>query len=740
MLFATLPLPTAYALAVAIATFSGVAFAFGFGRLQRLSRAASLILALAYLTSHPFITLVTGLSYVNGFSMLPGVLFAISGLARATSIRARIGWFVLGTAVLSVGLLAGFPQTVLYGGLLAAAFAIFLDVTARRWFVIPALFGMVVIAGLFALPQLLSTYDAARISVRAFTAYTAESSRIASPLAILSFVLPQGALANFPFTKPLALYIGALPLVLAIIGMTFRERTTRFFCWSFVFIALMALHLPIVSLINTHLPILSHISNVNRWPLIGSFAFAYLAGSGFDRWRVTGRGWYDERRGRMVLRLFALVSLFTVAGMLLVWMSVFFLTTHPAFQGVLLDRLIAHRSLRFPLEHYRAVFSDMFNGLAAALSFRNVGFWLLVLMVPAAYGVLVVGRRSFFASRMTGIVLGITALNVLLVQSVSLGDLVSRRIIEEDPLVIRAIKSREPDPHAYRIFPLLVGDGIFHTVAGRQLKRADLAEIDREALSLNANVLFGVDSATGDEVLRTIRQNLLFETVINPFNLHAFDLEAARRGGRLDQIFNAEVLRPVTVEEKMRDFNSRLALVSMMNAKYVISLFPIPHSPLREIHLGNNPYLGAPIHVYENPQALPRLYLARQPIFWEKSERELLLAMAATVDFKEQTYLECAECAAADATRGAGTVEVLHYGNGEIAATVRGSGGWLVFSETHMPGWAARVDGASAPLVTANYIYQAVRVPPGDHRVDFVYRGSWERLKERIYETVAEKT
>jgi len=47
---------------------------------------------------------------------------------------------------------------------------------------------------------------------------------------------------------------------------------------------------------------------------------------------------------------------------------------------------------------------------------------------------------------------------------------------------------------------------------------------------------------------------------------------------------------------------------------------------------------------------------------------------------------------------------------------------WLLFTEAHYPGWTARVNGAPAPIERANDVFQAVRVPTGEHTVEFLFR------------------
>ncbi len=48
--------------------------------------------------------------------------------------------------------------------------------------------------------------------------------------------------------------------------------------------------------------------------------------------------------------------------------------------------------------------------------------------------------------------------------------------------------------------------------------------------------------------------------------------------------------------------------------------------------------------------------------------------------------------------------------------------GWLVLADTWYPGWQVRLDGDQGELLRANYLFQAVHVPAGQHTVDLIYQ------------------
>jgi len=57
-----------------------------------------------------------------------------------------------------------------------------------------------------------------------------------------------------------------------------------------------------------------------------------------------------------------------------------------------------------------------------------------------------------------------------------------------------------------------------------------------------------------------------------------------------------------------------------------------------------------------------------------------------------------------------------------VEAGAEAGGGYLVVLDSHSPDWQVSVDGHRGDLILANGLFRAVRLPPGRHVVEFVYR------------------
>lgn len=103
------------------------------------------------------------------------------------------------------------------------------------------------------------------------------------------------------------------------------------------------------------------------------------------------------------------------------------------------------------------------------------------------------------------------------------------------------------------------------------------------------------------------------------------------------------------------------------------------------------------------------------------------LRMVLNPDFRpdEEVIVETADAGVLQQGSG-GSASIVDQSNPNLVLVnvAVEDGGWLVLSDVGYPGWRASVDGSPVDIYTANYLFRAVWVPPGEHVVQFSYRSA----------------
>lgn len=194
-----------------------------------------------------------------------------------------------------------------------------------------------------------------------------------------------------------------------------------------------------------------------------------------------------------------------------------------------------------------------------------------------------------------------------------------------------------------------------------------------------------------------------------------------------------------------RDFSKlmpgyRCLLADMLGLRYIASATPIEDID-KTLKAGDLPVVArtADGTIYENPGTLPRVLLVGHA---ERANFDAILADGlwpsfdplATVLLDHQPDGEPRD-APGDAS-SIGSAGIASYGTTKVVVETDARRlGWLVLNDVWHPWWRADVDGAAVPLLRANVLFRAVRVPAGRHRVTFRFtpvRGAlaeaWTRL------------
>jgi hypothetical protein len=167
---------------------------------------------------------------------------------------------------------------------------------------------------------------------------------------------------------------------------------------------------------------------------------------------------------------------------------------------------------------------------------------------------------------------------------------------------------------------------------------------------------------------------------------------------------------------------SILPLLDMFNVKYVLTGKPVDFEGLSSVLDG-----PGTSKLYKNHYSLPRAFLVKQfqvlnsDQQFAKAFHELTFDPRTTILLEEEptNFLELQEQAAVPNLQS--VVEVLSYENNRIVLEVdTPEAAFLFMSEAYYPGWRAYVDGRPTEILRANYVFRAITVGPGSHRIQMV--------------------
>lgn len=248
--------------------------------------------------------------------------------------------------------------------------------------------------------------------------------------------------------------------------------------------------------------------------------------------------------------------------------------------------------------------------------------------------------------------------------------------------------------------------------------------------------LYGLESVDGYPNLYPRAYQSFWAKVIEPMAAHApgFRENRAEWGNRIYLFFDDAERFPEGIPFS-RFY--RLNLLSLANAKYLISRVPLLDPALEPIHVPP-PWPGSDrrarlglrlrenfsgkthLYVYENKSVLPRAFLAGGARFFP-DERRLLeeLAAAEGRKIRDAVFLD-------QAFRGAvglgpfstGKASIEQYRSDGLAVRVETDGpALLVVTNNFSPYWTCSAEGAARAIMPAYGVFWALRLEAGDKKV-----------------------
>jgi hypothetical protein len=137
-------------------------------------------------------------------------------------------------------------------------------------------------------------------------------------------------------------------------------------------------------------------------------------------------------------------------------------------------------------------------------------------------------------------------------------------------------------------------------------------------------------------------------------------------------------------------------------------------------------YRDTQVAVYQNTTALPRAFVVPQATLAAAPGESLDLLTREPFAPRRQVILAAGSPAALTAAAAgpeSASTRLIRDEPGNVTVEAATSGaGYLVVSSSFAPGWQASVDGAPAPVLRGNLLFQTVPLPAGTHTVELRYQ------------------
>ena len=691
LLFLALPVQVAYHLSIVLASWVAGTFAYMYLRLMRLHWSSALIGSLALIFSGWVVTDAYHYARLQTFLHLPVVLYFLEKALRDR----RWTWYALAGVAAALQVHMSHVEMAFYSHVMVASYlaarllgrAMGPEPKRLRHAIVGVLLAAVVAVGLAA-PLVLPTMAFLPEATRAGRAYdfSAGGSLPPEELAELFMRNPFGYWVNsrgFVFRpdkqtpyywgnldgpRLQADYLGMLTCLLALVGALFSRRRLKWFCvaaaLATVLVAL-GRFTPVHSLFWRAVPVLAMFRAPAKWLFVATFPISLLAALG---WEVAFQcpDPATRRRVRYTLVLAAAVCAVAAASGVVAWRA----------HRDTLTRYFKIPVGPSPAKHAVAVLRhEGWPEITAHVTRTLVALAIWGGVTAGAIVVAMLAQGRWAVVACVGVV-GVFLADLWTLEGPFLTNCPADSALLREEKLTEVLRAHRPSrylftPRTFRLFP-------------------------------NKALTCGIDTIDG----------------YLPYGSSRFrQFTMPSRWSRPKQMLNFLSVELIATQAVKR-VKAGAALYDSARDDRERPPFP-PAPPERDGWLVHR----QPVTVVRNPQAMPRAFLATSAVVL-KPDVALRQIASGRIDLSKTVVLDQRPGIAAQPAPGRpAPVRTMKFDAAERVMRTRcPSPAFLVTSETFDRGWHATVNGVPAPVLRANYAFQAVPVPAGEHEVRLFYR------------------
>lgn len=132
-------------------------------------------------------------------------------------------------------------------------------------------------------------------------------------------------------------------------------------------------------------------------------------------------------------------------------------------------------------------------------------------------------------------------------------------------------------------------------------------------------------------------------------------------------------------------------------------------------------YENGQYEFYENTKAFPRAFLVSNYTVVNNPQKIINTMFGKNFDLRHNIVLE-KNIGKLRTSKSPGDVRITDYTANRIKISVSAKSKSLLFlSEVYYPGWVALIDGRQTNIYRSDYVFRAIVIPAGIHKVEFVY-------------------